>query len=383
MLSMRPTGVQCVYPQLLKVQETRHILSNVSDLFFYQSLFLYKVRVGADVAGKRSQLRRSEFGCCFVSVFFFKYVSWTSLQMKTLCVLSCRCVLLFTCTELFILSSFLVFFSLLLLLPRDCFTVVCGFKLLPWMMIWWLCTNWPTWGLNAENKTPAECQTCSFFFSFPWNDGQPWGGPTLRPRCCSSAQTLTEESTWGQSRRAPLLAANKGQLNVTDFPTRDVTASVSGRHRNHCQESWAKDVPSFFLFFSCCHHSWHMCRLYYQQSPGLQGTHGNWLSGLAPSLHLANAYGPQPPDVTFPDDWAERLSLVPPAKLVSHFFFIPLATIPAFSNSPLRHPMHLSNARLPVSLSFTSYRAIPRLPRLRIAQEMSDGEQNWASVIPR
>lgn len=100
-----------------------------------------------------------------------------------------------------------------------------------------------------------------------------------------------------------MAAANSRQLNVTDFPTRDVMTSVSDRHCNLCQESLAEDVPFFFLFFFfCSRHSWHMCRLYYQQSPGLQGTHGNWLSGLAPSLQLTNAYRPRPADVTFPDE---------------------------------------------------------------------------------
>lgn len=35
----------CCCFQLFKVQETQHVLSNVSDLFFYQSLFLYHNRV--------------------------------------------------------------------------------------------------------------------------------------------------------------------------------------------------------------------------------------------------------------------------------------------------------------------------------------------------
>lgn len=198
------------------------------------------------------------------------------------------------------IHTVLFFFSLLLLLSRDCFTVVCGFKLLPWMMIWWLCTNWPTWGLKAEKKkkTPAECET---FFHFTETTGDLGEASAVRPRCCSSAQTLTEESTSGQSQRAPLVGANKGQLNVTDFPARDVTTSVSGRHCNHCQESWAEDVPFSFFFFAATTADIR-ARLYYQQSPGLQETHGNWLSGLAPSLHLANACRPRPPDVTFPDD---------------------------------------------------------------------------------
>lgn len=74
MLSMRPTGVQRVLPQLLKVQETRHILSNVFDLFFYQSLFLYRVRVGADV--ERGKKVTANVVPSLVAVFFFcKYVS--------------------------------------------------------------------------------------------------------------------------------------------------------------------------------------------------------------------------------------------------------------------------------------------------------------------
>lgn len=58
-----------------EVQETGHILSNVSDLFLYRSIFLYKVRVRDDVALKRSQLCPSEVSfCCAlenVSLFFF------------------------------------------------------------------------------------------------------------------------------------------------------------------------------------------------------------------------------------------------------------------------------------------------------------------------
>lgn len=69
MFSMRPTGVQYMLHQLLKVQETQHVLSNVSDLFFYQSLFLYKVHVQAGVAFKRSQPRRFVM-CCFWGFFF-------------------------------------------------------------------------------------------------------------------------------------------------------------------------------------------------------------------------------------------------------------------------------------------------------------------------
>lgn len=67
--SMRPTGVQYMLHQLLKVQETQHVLSNVSNLFFYQSLFLYKVHVQADVAFKRSQ--PCHFVMCCLLLFFF------------------------------------------------------------------------------------------------------------------------------------------------------------------------------------------------------------------------------------------------------------------------------------------------------------------------
>lgn len=88
-----------------------------------------------------------------------------------------------------------------------------------------------------------------FLFHFTETTGNLGKAPRCGRTAAASAQTLTEESTWGQSRCAPLVAANNGQLNVTDFPTRDVTTSFSGRHRNHCQESLAKDVPFFFSFF--------------------------------------------------------------------------------------------------------------------------------------
>lgn len=98
MFRMRPTGVQYMCPQLLKVQETRNVLSNVSDLFFYQSLFLYKVHVHADVALKRSQL------CCFVLCCFFflrcdmniiadEDAVYVELQMCFFC----SCVLSYSC----------------------------------------------------------------------------------------------------------------------------------------------------------------------------------------------------------------------------------------------------------------------------------------------
>lgn len=179
--------------------------------------------------------------------------------------------------------------------------------------------------IKSWKKKKKHQQNAKPFFHFTETTGDLGEASAVRPRCCSSAQTLTEESTWGQSRRAPLVAANKGQLNVTDFPARDVTTSVSGRHRNHCQESWAEDVP--FSFFFCCHQSWHTCRLYYQQSPGLQETHGNWLSGLAPSLHLANACRPRPPDVTFPDDGKRKKIGLSISRLVFSHTFCPTCEV--------------------------------------------------------
>lgn len=54
-----------VHFSALQVQETQHILSNMSDLLFlYQSLFLYSLYL-ADVADR--------FQAVFLSVFFFPF----------------------------------------------------------------------------------------------------------------------------------------------------------------------------------------------------------------------------------------------------------------------------------------------------------------------
>lgn len=124
------------------------------------------------------------------------------------------------------------------------------------------------------------------------------------PRCGRAAAALPR--LWQRS----LPEVNPG-VHPWSLPTRDSwmwrisPRETSWRASAGVIATTAKSPePRMFLFpfFFCCHHSWHTCRLYYQQSPGLQETHGNWLSGLAPSLHLANACRPRPPDVTFPDD---------------------------------------------------------------------------------
>lgn len=138
-------------------------------------------------------------------------------------------------------------------------------------------------------------------FSFHWNDGRPWGG---FHGAAALLQPCPDFDRGVYLRSIPACTPGRCQQGTAEcdgFP----------RERRHDERQRASSQPlprvlsrgcSFFLFFFCCHHSWHTCRLYYQQSPGLQETHGNWLSGLAPSLHLANACRPRPPDVTFPDD---------------------------------------------------------------------------------
>lgn len=279
-----------------------------------------------------------------------------------LCVLSCKCVLL-SC-ELFMLS---------------CFFVVAVKRLFH------CCVRFETATLKDDlivfnyrlikswKKLQPSLSLVSF--SFPQNDGQPLG----EPRSCSSAQT------WGQSWQPPLAAASSRQLNVTDFPTRDVMTSVSGRHCNCCQDSLAEDLPFFFFAVGTAD----ICADFTTSRALDSRRHmvADWVDWhRAASSLMPTGLGLQ-----------MSLSLMKGRKKErSCWAHLPLLHRSAFLNcfhlignnhddfhdddfdcTLLWHPICLFNAQLPISLSFTALCSILFLPL-----SLRRWEQNWASVIP-
>lgn len=189
----------------------------------------------------------------------------------------------------------------MLLLRRDCFTCcVCVFKLLPLFehenddpMTVFKLTNLRIKKQKKKKRNTPAAEVCRvhfsavtfFFFFFFKSQSQ----VRLRQKHLRyvplSSRTFAEESSWGQSRRAPLVAASTRQLNVMDFPARDVTTGVSHRHRTRCQQSLS--AMDGFFFFSLPCNSQHMHRPYYQQGLGLQGHMvTDWVDWLQVSISL-------------------------------------------------------------------------------------------------